>query len=511
MKVPRLAIAAILLLALIVAAAVAVRVFLGGDAIKAAIEAQASAALGRPVTIGTATPKLFPRVGLDLTDIAIGSAREVTIEQARLTTGLRALFGRRVEDAEISIQRSRIDVPWALGLLGALTDSPEKAPTTGPMALTIESVGTLALRDITMVAGTHTLLVDLDSSLSAGDRFVIQRLHGTSERSDLVASGELTSVAKRTGALTVDAQSLDLDGLLAFLAAATPAGAAASPSPGSAPPPPATVPLHLDVGVKARQGRAAGAAFTNLETTAKVRGSAVTLEGLKMNIFGGRFDGTVGFDGTKGSPRYEWRGAVDNLDVPAIVAFAGAPGAMTGRLSGTMALAASGLDPQTALERARGTARVAVTDGRVPNLDLVRKVVLAFGRPTGDAPAGSGETFSRVAATLAVGGRMLSTNDLTFASRDVDMTGEGTVSLATQAIDFRTNVILSKELSAQSGRDLYRLAREGDRVVLPARITGTVASPTVFIDMEATLKRAVRNKAQDEIKSFLDRLGKRIK
>ena len=263
----------------------------------------------------------------------------------------------------------------------------QKPSTTGPAALTIDSIGKLALRDITMVAGTRTLLVDLDSSLSAGDRFVIQRLHGMSEGSDLVASGELTSVAKRTGTLTVDAQSLDLDGLLAFLAAATPAGAAASPSPAAAPPPPAAVPMHLDVAVKARQGHAAGAAFTNLETAANVRGSVVTLEGLKMGIFGGRFDGTVGFDGTKGSPRYQWRGAVENLDVPAIVAFAGAPGAMTGRLSGTMALAASGLDPQAALERARGTARIAVTDGRVPNLDLVRKVVLAFGKPTGDAPA----------------------------------------------------------------------------------------------------------------------------
>ena len=174
-----------------------------------------------------------------------------------------------------------------------------------------------------------------------------------------------------------------------------------------------------------------------------------------------------------------------------------------------MSLAASGLDPQAALERARGTARIVVTDGRVPNLDLVRKVVLAFGRPTGERPGGSGEVFSRLAATLNVGGRALSTSDLTFVSRDVDMTGEGTLSLATQALDFRTNIVLSPELSAQAGRDLYRVAHEGDRVVLPARITGTVAAPTVFVDVEAALKRAIRNRAQDEIKSLFERLGRR--
>ena len=117
--------------------------------------------------------------------------------------------------------------------------------------------------------------------------------------------------------------------------------------------------------------------------------------------------------------------------------------------------------------------------------------------------------FSRLAATLNVGGRALSTNDLTFVSRDVDMTGEGTLSLATQALDFRTNIVLSPELSAQAGRDLYRVAHEGDRVVLPARITGTVAAPTVFVDVEAALKRAIRNRAQDEIKSLFERLGRR--
>jgi hypothetical protein len=116
-----------------------------------------------------------------------------------------------------------------------------------------------------------------------------------------------------------------------------------------------------------------------------------------------------------------------------------------------------------------------------------------------------------MASTLAVGGRMLSTKDLTFASRDVDMTGEGTLSLATQAVDFRTNVILSPELSAQAGRDLYRVAHEGDRVVLPARITGTVASPTVFVDVQAALQRAIRNRAQDELKNLFDSLGKRIR
>ncbi len=89
------------------------------------------------------------------------------------------------------------------------------------------------------------------------------------------------------------------------------------------------------------------------------------------------------------------------------------------------------------------------------------------------------------------------------------MTGEGTLSLASQAVNLRTDVILSRELSAQAGRDLYRLAREGERIVLPARIGGTVASPTIFVDVQSALERAIRNRAEDEVKSLFDRLRKK--
>ena len=155
--------------------------------------------------------------------------------------------------------------------------------STAPSALKIESIGTFALRDVTLVAGSRTLLADLDSSLTGGDRFVVSRLHGRSDDSELQASGELSSVARRTGTFTVDAPSLDLDGLMAFLAAATPAGARQSPPPeGTRAPPVAGVPLHLDIALRARKGRALGIAFTNLETTGRMRGGAVSLEDLKM-------------------------------------------------------------------------------------------------------------------------------------------------------------------------------------------------------------------------------------
>jgi uncharacterized protein involved in outer membrane biogenesis len=506
----RLAIAAAVLLVIVLTLWLAVRSVLGGDRIKVAIEAQASAALGRPVTIQAAVPRLYPRVGLELTGVAVGSEREVTIDHARLTTGLFAALRGRVEDGEITIERSQVDVRWALALLSALATPDPAAPGMAPsFTFTVESIGTLRFRDVTLLAGAHRLQADLDSSLS-GDRLEVRRMNGRSEGSEFEASGEFTSIATRTGKFEVNAEKLDLDGLLAFLAAATPAGARQLSPDGrqSAPPAPRT-PLQIDIAVRARQGRVLGAALTDLAANCLMRGGDAVLEDLRFNVFGGRYSGTAAFR-SRESGRYEWRGTFENLDVPQLVAFAGAPGSLTGRLAGSVALTAAGADPRQAIRRANGTTRVVITDGRVAGLEIVRSVILAFGKPSGERPEGSGEAFSRLAATLAVNGPNLSTNDLEFASRDFDMSGRGTISLESRAIDFRTDVVLSRELSAQAGRDLYRLAREGDRIVLPARITGTVSSPSVFIDVEAALGRALRNRAQDELKSIFDRFRKRV-
>lgn len=491
----------------------AVYVLLGGDSVRAAIEAQATAALGRPVRVGTARPRLFPRPSVDLGDVVIGDAREVTIARVLVSTGLAALVHRRVEDATITIERSTIDVPWALALLSAVATSPAAVshPAAAAPPIVIDSVGRIALRDITLAAGDHRLVVDMDASLSGGDRVVVRRLTGRSDVSNFRASGEIGSIAARRGAFTVDAESIDLDGLLAYLVAATPAGAKLQGSAPAPPPQPeAAGGSEIDVAVKAATGRALGLTFNGLTTTAKVRGSDVRLDDLKMDLLGGRYAGSAAFrGGDRRGGRYEWRGSFQSIDVPQLVAFAGAPGSITGTLSGNVALTATGLEATQALRNARGSAAVVVSNGRVPGLEIVRSVILAFGKPTGERPGGSGEEFTRIAATLAVAGLDTSTNDLTFASRDFDMRGAGRMALDTGALDFRADVVLSRELSAQAGRDLYRLAREGDRVVLPARITGTVSAPSVFIDMQAALGRALRNKAEDELKNLFDRLIKK--
>jgi hypothetical protein len=79
------------------------------------------------------------------------------------------------------------------------------------------------------------------------------------------------------------------------------------------------------------------------------------------------------------------------------------------------------------------------------------------------------------------------------------------LTLGSKALDGRVNLILSEELSSQAGTDLVRYTREGNRVVLPARVTGTLAQPRVMIDASAAIKRGLINEGSRRLLELFGR------
>jgi uncharacterized protein involved in outer membrane biogenesis len=507
---------------------VAVRMLLSPESVRAAVARQASATLGMPVSVGAANVRLWPRPGLTLDDVIAGDPAQVTIRRAQISTGLRPLLSRRVEDAEVVIEDSRLDLPKLLPMLDAVAHPAPAASASGPAAasesadatsrpsISIINVKTIALRNVELVAGDRRATVDFESAL-AGDRLDISRLSARAGGSSVRATGAVESLTRRVVRLDIDANPLDLDGFLQFAIALTGSGTGMTskrmPARGAGSEAAATqtadTPLDVRAHVRAAQGGLLGITFANLDATITVTSRQVMLAPLALQTFGGRVTGEIAVPLTASASAMTLTSRFEGIDLRQLSAFAGQPSAVTGTLGGRMHVTVRGFDQATALRTASGTGEVALLDGRLPGLDLVRPAVLAFGRPASSAPpAGSGEHFDRIAATLAIGNGEVRTNDLRFQSRDVDMTGAGTLGITSGAgaLNLRVDVQLSQELSAQAGRDLVRYAHEGDRVVLPATITGTVSAPRVWLDEGQVLRRALRNEAQERVKSLFNRL-----
>jgi hypothetical protein len=194
---------------------------------------------------------------------------------------------------------------------------------------------------------------------------------------------------------------------------------------------------------------------------------------------------------------------IADLDVAQLAAFGGVPDTITGRLSGSGTFTGRGADIGAMLQSARGGGSASIVAGTIRRLNLIRTVVLFFGRPAPDAAPGA-DTFDRIDATFSLAQRVINAQEFSLRSADADIVGQGTLSLATKALEGSAELRLSEDLSKQAGTDLVRYTREGNRVVLPARLSGSLSEPRITIDAAAAARRGLRNEAERRLKGLFE-------
>jgi uncharacterized protein involved in outer membrane biogenesis len=437
------------------------RQMLASDLTRATLEQQLSARLGRPVHVRAATAAVFPTVAVDLHDVTIGDAPPVRIGRIQVATGWRSLFTRTL--AGVSIR-------------------------------------SLAFRDIVLGTGDRTLTIDLDASL-IGDRLDVRSLDARARATKIHARGALTSLNRMHGTFDVTADPLDLAEMIAIASALAPSSSVGGP----------VTPMHFVLTVASPRGRFGAYRFRDLTTTLDAAPGRLAFDNLAFQAFGGSFRGRAGADTSGAAPALRLNGKVAGLDLTQLLEGSGSAGGITGRLAASLTLQGSGGSADLLLRSARGTIAATVADGTLPYLDMVRPVVLAFGKPSGAPTAGTGTAFKTLGGTFALANGGLASDNLTLASRDLDLHGHGSLRLESGAVDARADVMLSPELTAQAGTDLRRYAQQDGRVVVPATVGGTLAAPHVSIDVAAAARRAAGNELKRRVTDVLGGLFKKKK
>ena len=496
----RLAAVLIVLVVLLGGTYVFVRATLASDFVRSTLEQQLAARLGQPVRVGSAGASLVPRITIDLNDVSIGSPPPMHLETIHIGVGLRGLLSRTITDADIVVTGGRIRLPLAFPLL---PPSPAAEPADAAGGITVESVRVIAVRDFVLEGGGgRTIRLDLHASLD-GDQLHVSELTARAERTELRAAGTVNSLARLEGQFEASAGSLDLDEIVALGSAFT------SPTEGAEPASGSTVPLHFAVKLTAAAGEFAGYGFNELTTTVDIAPGRIALSPLGLRLFGGSFQGSVHVDSRSGGPRLRIDGQLAGLNAAELLKASDSPGGITGTLHGGVSLTGAGTDAGSLVRTSRGTITAAITDGTMPHLEMVRAIVLAFGKPSGAPPEGSGSAFSRLGGTFRLERGTLTSNDLSMTSRDFDLTGGGSLTIETGAVAAQTDVVLSNELTAQAGTDLRRHAQQDGRVIVPARISGTLQAPAITLDVVAATRRAITNELKRRATDLLEGLFKK--
>ena len=261
-------------------------------------------------------------------------------------------------------------------------------------------------------------------------------------------------------------------------------------------------PRRIAARVSAETATAGRLEVRQFATELELDGDRLTLAPLTFQLFGGRYQGTLRATlGTSLNATLQSR--ISDLDAAELAAFGGVAGAVTGRLTGAATFTGSGSDLTAILRNARGNGTAGIVEGSIAKLGLVRTVVLFFGRPAPETPAAS-DRFDRLDARFTLANQVVTGQALALQSRDTDVVGTGTLDVATTALDAAVDLSLSEELSAQAGTDLRRYTREGNRIVLPAHVGGTLSAPRLTIDAGAALQRGLQNEVERRLKGLLD-------
>lgn len=468
--------------------------YFSGDGIRRALEQQATSWLGQPVRIESAAAQIFPRFGLGLSGIEVGEPVQLTLASVDLSTDLRALLARRIEDASVVISDSRIQLPLPFDIPEGDTSTPaDSTPQDG--GVEVVSIRQISLRNIRILSRGREIAVSADSSLS-GDRLTIDSFTAESDSTSLQVEGEAVLEPTVDARVKVTAARVDLDELLALVEAFSPEPRAGSARGASQP----QQLMKVSAEIGADHATVAGVQMQAFNARMALDGERLALSPLTFALFGGTYDGSLNARlGDRMS--LTLRSHVKRLDVAQIAAFGGSPDTITGALDGDATFSAQGVDMAAALASANGKGTVSIVDGTIKRLDLVRTVVLFFGRPAPDTAAAS-DQFERIDATFSLAKQVFRADMFSMQSRDADITGTATLALETGALDGTVDLKLSEELSAQAGRDLVRFTRDQDRVVLPARLGGTLQQPRITINAVAALRRGIQNELGERLKGL---------
>ena len=480
------------------------RSVLGNDQVRRAVESQLSSALGQPVTIGRLSVGLFPRLTLTMHEVGIGEPRRVRARTLDLGTDLRALLSRRIEHGTVAIDGAMIELP----LPPFAFAQPGAAGSASRPPVEIVSVDAITFTNVEILSGGRALRGNIDV-MPEGGGLAVRRVSLAADGTAFEMHGTIANIAGPAGELTVTAGSLNVLDLLAFISDFSKGFQSGAPSA------PAATPMDVRVTIDAARAIVGTLQLETLAGRAHVTSHEISFEPVSFGVFGGKYAGTLAMT-LDAAAAFSITASVEGLDFAEVMRFAGSGDTMSGRLSGTIDVRGRGTQAARAMSTARGAARFEVRDGTVAGLGLVRTVVLAgSGRADSRAALAAEkrsrtEPFSTLGASFSIDSGVARTNDLRFESPDVLFAAAGAIALVSQRVDLAGEVQLSDALTKQAGQDLVRYTRKDGRVTLPISVTGTPGSFSVQIDMAAATKRAIANRAAEEVKKALGSIFKRI-
>jgi uncharacterized protein involved in outer membrane biogenesis len=159
--------------------------------------------------------------------------------------------------------------------------------------------------------------------------------------------------------------------------------------------------------------------------------------------------------------------------------------------------------------RLQGNGKLAARDGELTNVNLIKKIE----RVTGMIGLSKDEqrqatTFQRMEADFIIGGGYAEFTRLYLINPQMEVTGDGTMTIEQPTLNVAINTALSPQASARAGRGKVTnfFKDQQGRLVVPLKVVGPVENPSVDLNTGKLAETGLPPNAEKGLSSFFKRL-----
>ena len=160
-------------------------------------------------------------------------------------------------------------------------------------------------------------------------------------------------------------------------------------------------------------------------------------------------------------------------------------------------------------QRLQGSGKLVARDGELTNVNLIKKVQRVTGM-IGLSPDQQREatTFKTMEGDFTIGGGIADFSRLYLVNPQMEVTGNGTMTLDQPTLDILLSTTLSPQASARSGRgrSVSYLKDGKGRIVVPLRVAGPVENPSVNLNAAKLSESGLPKTVEKGFTSFFKNL-----
>lgn len=317
---------------------------------------------------------------------------------------------------------------------------------------------------------------------------------------DTTLEGSLAIADFATTALRFDLNidRIDIDRYLA------PAEDEEKTSAKAAPAPPTPIPvdtlrkLNLAGDLKLGEATFKDMRFSDLQLSVNARDGDVRLNPMQAAFYEGRYRGSVNLDARDKTPRLAMQQELSGVNFAPLFKALYKTQRVAGRGTTHLNLTASGADTDAMKKTLDGTVDFNVADGAFEGFDLwyeIRRARALLKQESIPARIGAERTaFTSLRGSGVITDGVLNNKDLNASLQYLKVTGEGSVNLINDAVDYKLNTTVQK-IPAQGGD---AAAQDLSGLTIPVRITGTLDNLKVRPDVAGYVKEKAQQRLQEE-------------